>query len=175
MRYKQIGQGLLWVVLMLGLAACDGLSGGGGGAVFIPPTTVTLTYNAESLIIQNMGENVMADPARLAFVRGAPNADGDDYRANRMTTGALQVGACYTLTRRGSTPLRLDACPETVNSDEQMTNITGLFWRAEPVQATAFDVLWDGELVAQCETFTIADTAAKQCSFVYPPAPEETN
>ncbi len=173
MLYRSIGRVLLWAALLVTVAACDAL-GGSAGPVYVPPTTLVLTYNEESLVIQNAGENPMGNPARLSFVRGAPNADGDDYIASSMTTGALLPGGCYTLTRRGSNPLRVDGCMVGSSGDEQMNNITGLFWRAEPVQAATFDVLWDAEVLAQCETFSIADTDTKQCSLVYPQNQGET-
>ena len=165
MQRKFILGGLLWVMLLLAVAACGPAR---SGAVLVPPTTLILTYNADSLVIQNTGENTMGDPARLSFVRGTPNADGDDYSASSMTTGALLPGGCYTLTRRGSNPLRLDSCTAGSSGDEQMTNATGLFWRDIPVQAAGFNVLWDAAVMAQCETFGILDTGTQQCSFVYP-------
>jgi len=157
----------LLALLALAAGACDAFNRNTGPQP-IPQTTVTLLYNESSVVVQNNGDVTMGDPSRLVFVRGEPGAGGDDYNASRMTSGALTPGECYTMVRRGSNALVVNGCTGT-NGTEVLTNITGLFWKAEPTGATEFSARWDDTVVARCETYSIEDTGTKQCTFLYPP------
>ena len=158
---------IVGVMLLAILAGCDAL--GGQAEPVIRSTTITLHYNDSSVVIQNTGENRMENPAGLDFVRGNPAADSDDYGGERITSGPLTPGECYTLVRRNSEPLVIPACTAN-NGIEIMTNITGLFWRTEPIDAASFNIYWNNEPIHNCASYSITDTGIANCSFVYPPA-----
>jgi hypothetical protein len=162
-----IHSGLLGLVAVV-LAACGLVDSARQTDTQPAPTTITLHYNGSSLVIRNVGDNLMADPSALDFVRGQPGSDGDDYNGGRLVSGALGVGQCYTLVRRGSEAVIVPSCVAVVNT-EIMTDITNLFWKAEPIGAGEFDVRWQSEVITTCETYSIQDSGTKLCSFVYPP------
>lgn len=141
-------------------------------AVVIPQTTVTLYYDENGVVIHNSGANPMTALEGVQFARGAADSGGDDYVLSRIPNGSVPPSACYRLVRnRNQTPMEIDTCSSYLGN-EVLPDVTSLFWRAEPIEALTFDIVWQGTVLRACPTVNINNGGVRrECIFVYPPNP----
>lgn len=163
---------VLILIAMFGLTACDTQP----AVVNVPQTTVILTYDDSSLVIENAGPNRMENLAGLQFVREEPNEGSDDYTASNIPNNALLAGSCYRLSKQNNNaPVEPVGCTQGYVGNERMTNVTGLFWRTEPVYAATFRVFWEGSAIQTCLSYGIDTEGELSCTFEFPSLPEDAN
>lgn len=160
------------LIMLLGvlLAAC----GGTGGTIQpVSPSDgveMTLFYNDVSLVLYNGGDVPLTQTNRLALTRGAAGAGGDDFSGDSIPGDELGAGACVRIMQQGRTPLTPPQCSE-IEAEEFLSDPAMYFWRAEPIDASTFEVRYDGTPIAQCNT--VERGTIDECRFYYPAPVEE--
>lgn len=138
----------------------------GGGA----PAEIMLIYNADSLVIHNNTEEAFVTFQQQAtgnvfveFVRGAPGADRDDFRGDRLPGDQIIAGGCFRIGLRdeGITPTQ---CAR-INNEEFLNNPDLFFWRNANNELT-FEVQWAGEVIQRCDT--VREGEENTCQFAKP-------
>lgn len=122
--------------------------------------SIKLLYNENAFVMVNQGSytlNVLA----LNFRRGE-DGGGDDYAGDRISGDILPGGTCFRIQRQNRPVYTPPECSQ-VHGSEYLLDPAMFFWRTEPIDATAFDVLYEGEVIASCKT--VARGEFGDCAF----------
>jgi hypothetical protein len=123
---------------------------------------VTLVYTDTAFTIINGGDRDL-DVTMLQFRRG-----DDQYNGENIVRRVLPIGTCFRLQLQGRQSQLPSDCVR-LHAETLLPDPLHFFWRSEPVNAEAFEILYDGQLVTTCPT--VARAGADECDFMLPAPP----
>lgn len=129
---------------------------------------VVLFYNSESFVLYNASDEPLTDTLNLDFVRGRPG-EGDDFNGDRIPRDTVPPGECFRIAQTGREALEPSQCDD-IDGEEILSNVELFFWRTEPVNQASFEVRWEDNVVARCDTVQRGDVG--ECRLTLPTEPD---
>ncbi len=141
---------------------------GGSGSLMGGGQDVVLFYNSESFVLYNASDEPLTDTLNLDFVRGRPG-EGDDFNGDRIPRDTVPPGECFRIAQTGREALEPSQCDD-IDGEEILSNVELFFWRTEPVNQASFEVRWEDNVVARCDTVQRGDVG--ECRLTLPTEPD---
>lgn len=154
-------------LLVAGVFIVNGAGSTAGGA------PVTLIYDENTFTMYNGGDYTL-NVQKLLFVRGS-SGDRDDFSGDRVRRDILPPNMCFQVLLHGkptSVPPQCDPPEERRQSHEVLMEPRLFHWRKETLENTqvdAFEVLYDGKVLARCNTVGAGESG--ECHFTWPVVP----
>lgn len=149
------------IVLGIAFAAFMMIGGGAGGG----NVNVLIHYNADFFAITNISDNerLLLDDIKITGRSGEP--EGTNYRS------VLEPGDCVFVIRSGAVASDIpDEWNCSGNSRATVNNSSGIYWRADVEQDTAFNVSEGNSQVVACDTWgqVVGRTGNLECRVAWP-------
>lgn len=125
---------------------------------------IRLVYDDVALVMMNTGDYEL-NTTPLRFVRGDPNAGEDEFDGQQIPQSRLPAANCMRIVLQSRRVEFPNGCPQIVHGESILPDANFFFWRSDPVNAATFDVLYEGRVLATCDT--IPRGGRGECSFTW--------